>query len=63
MASEHYYIQVRGGEILSILIDVAIEKPAEITYTEFSSQSEPGCLRQKWILDSFANFPRGHFLT
>jgi hypothetical protein len=52
-----------GGGTSSILIDNGIEKPAEITYTEISSQPEPGCLRQKWIFDSFAHFPRGHFHT
>jgi hypothetical protein len=47
----------------SILIDVAIEKLAEITYTEFSSPSELECPRSKWIFDSFAHFPREHVHT
>jgi hypothetical protein len=63
ISSEFFYIQATGGGSLNILDHNAIEKPAEITYTEFSSQPEPGCLRQKWIFESFANFPRGHFHT
>jgi len=48
---------------LNILADIAIEKSKGIFYTEFSSPSEPECLRQKWIYGKFAKFPRGQFNT
>jgi hypothetical protein len=44
---KQYSIQTIGGGLFRILNDNPIEKPAEITYTEFSSQPEPECLRQK----------------
>jgi hypothetical protein len=53
----------KGREICNILTHIAIEKTPEITYNETSNPSEPGCLRQKWIFDKSANFPRGQFHT
>src|SRR5579863_5574024 len=49
-------------QICNIVAHLAIEKPPEITYTKFSNPSEPGCLRQKWNFDRFANFPSGRIL-
>jgi hypothetical protein len=53
MSSQQDYIQVTDDSIagkdkkrLSIPIHNSIEKRAKITYTEISSQPEPGCLRK-----------------